>query len=278
MRQFAPAKVNLALHVTGRRDDGYHLLDSLVVFAAVGDWIDIRPSDALTLSVSGPRAAGVPTDSSNLVWRSAQAFGESRGATIHLEKHLPHAGGIGGGSADAGATLRGLAALWGQDMPDGDTLLAIGADIPVCAASDPARMRGIGDSLDPVPTIPPIWLVLVNPGVETPTGPVFKALESTDNTPMPTPEWSEAEELLTWLVQTRNDLEGPAKSLVPEVSHVLDTLSESKGCQLARMSGSGATCFGVFFEEKSALAAAKSIKQRRGSWWVEAANVLTQAP
>jgi 4-diphosphocytidyl-2-C-methyl-D-erythritol kinase len=176
VKVFAPAKVNLALHVTGRRDDGYHLLDSLVVFAGVGDWLDMAMATELSLSVSGPRAAGVPTDRGNLVWRAAEAFGTDRGARIHLEKHLPHAGGIGGGSADAGATLRGLSALWGVALPDPQAVLSIGADMSVCAASMPARMRGIGDILDPVPPIPGLWIVLVNPGLEVPTGPVFKAL------------------------------------------------------------------------------------------------------
>jgi 4-diphosphocytidyl-2-C-methyl-D-erythritol kinase len=185
VRYFAPAKVNLALHVTGRREDGYHLLDSLVVFAGVGDWLEIREAPELRLAVTGPRSGGVPTDRSNLVWRAAEAFGIDAGAAIALEKHLPHAGGIGGGSADAGAALRGLVELWDVAPPGLDALLAIGADTPVCAACAPARMRGIGDILDPVPPIPPLWLVLANPGVEVPTGPVFKALASVENAPMP---------------------------------------------------------------------------------------------
>jgi 4-diphosphocytidyl-2-C-methyl-D-erythritol kinase len=275
---FAPAKVNLALHVTGRRDDGYHLLDSLVVFADVGDWVYIRPANELALSVSGPRAAGVPTDRSNLVWRAAEAFGRAGGATIHLDKHLPHAGGIGGGSADAGAALRGLASLWGVEMPRLDALLAIGADIPVCVASAPARMRGIGDVLDPVPPIPPLWLVLVNPGVETPTGAVFKALDSVDNAPMPAPCWSDAERLLEWLALTRNDLEPAATSLVPAVRDALAALDATDGCRLARMSGSGATCFGIFVDEARARAAAERLGQAHGDWWVAVARVLSEAP
>jgi 4-diphosphocytidyl-2-C-methyl-D-erythritol kinase len=278
VKYFAPAKVNLALHVTGRRDDGSHLLDSLVVFADVGDRIEIRASRELGLSVSGPRSAGVPTDRSNLVWRAAEAFGTDRGATIRLDKHLPHAGGIGGGSADAGATLRGLSELWRMPLPDSDTLLAIGADIPVCAASAPARMRGIGDILDPVPPIPPLWLVLANPGVEVPTGPVFKALASTDNPPLPEPDWSDAEGLLRWLAATRNDLEPAALSLVPEVGEVLTALAATDGCWLARMSGSGGTCFGVFTGAEAARAGAGHLQDAHRDWWVEAAEVLTQAP
>jgi len=278
VKYFAPAKVNLALHVTGRRGDGYHLLDSLVVFADVGDWIDIRASREIALSVSGPRAAGVPTDRSNLVWRAAEAFGTDRGATIRLDKHLPHAGGIGGGSADAGAALRGLAELWRVPLPAPDALLDIGADIPVCAASAPARMRGIGDMLDPVPPIPPLWLVLANPGVEVPTGPVFRALASTDNPPLPEPDWSDAEGLLRWLADTRNDLEHAVMALVPEVGTVLDALGATDGCRLARMSGSGGTCLGVFTEAEAARAAARHLQEAHRHWWVEAAAVLTRAP
>jgi len=278
VRYFAPAKVNLALHVTGRLGDGYHLLDSLVVFADVGDWIDIRASRELALSVSGPRAAGVPTDRRNLVWRAAEAFGTDHGATIRLDKHLPHAGGIGGGSADAGAALRGLSELWNVALPNVDTLLTIGADIPVCAASAPARMRGIGDVLDPVPPIPPLWLVLVNPGVEVRTGPVFRALATTDNPPLPQPGWSDAEGLLRWLADTRNDLEPAAMALVPEVGEVLTALAATHGCRFSRMSGSGGTCFGMFTEAEAARAAARHLQDAQGDWWVEAAEVLTQAP
>jgi 4-diphosphocytidyl-2-C-methyl-D-erythritol kinase len=135
VRYFAPAKVNLALHVTGRRADGYHLLDSLVVFAGVGDWLEIEASTTFSLSVTGPRAEGVPTDRGNLVWRAAEAFGGDA-RRDPLEKHLPHAGGIGGGSADAGAALRGLSALWGEALPDPRDVLAIGADMPVLRGSD----------------------------------------------------------------------------------------------------------------------------------------------
>jgi 4-diphosphocytidyl-2-C-methyl-D-erythritol kinase len=278
VRYFAPAKVNLALHVTGRREDGYHLLDSLVVFAGVGDWLEIREAPELRLAVTGPRSGGVPTDRSNLVWRAAEAFGIDAGAAIALEKHLPHAGGIGGGSADAGAALRGLVELWDVAPPGLDALLAIGADTPVCAACAPARMRGIGDRLDPVPPIPPLWLVLANPGVEVPTGPVFKALASVENAPMPEPEWSDANGLLRWLAGTRNDLEPAARAMVPAVGDVLDALGGLEGCGLARMSGSGATCFGVFTDEWVARDGAERLRSVSPDWWVEAAPVLTRAP
>jgi len=253
-------------------------LDSLVVFAGVGDWLEIGPAQELSLSVNGPRAAGVPTDRSNLVWRAAEAFGAHRGASIHLDKHLPHAGGIGGGSADAGAALRGLSVLWDAPMPDMETLLSIGADMPVCASSSPARMRGIGERLDPVPSLPSMWLVLVNPGVEVPTGPVFKALESVENALMPEPDWDDGESLVAWLADTRNDLELTAKALVPEVEETLAAIHALEGCRMARMSGSGATCFGIFLDEGAAKTAAQELKFAKPVWWVEAAPVLAKAP
>lgn len=278
MRYFAPAKVNLALHVTGRREDGYHLLDSLVVFAGIGDWLDIDAGQGLALSVSGPRADGVPTDRSNLVWRAAEAFDRGRGATIHLEKHLPHAGGIGGGSADAGAALRGLSELWGVPMPDLQACLSLGADLPVCAACEPARMRGIGEVLDRVPAIPPLWIVLVNPGVAVPTGDVFRALDGVNNAPMPDPDWSGPDDFVSWLSRTRNDLEPAAIAIAPEVLDVLQALRDEAGCLLARMSGSGATCFGLFAGKADAEAAARGLRAGHGHWWVEAAEILSEAP
>jgi 4-diphosphocytidyl-2-C-methyl-D-erythritol kinase len=264
--------------VVGRRDDGYHLLDSLVVLAGVGDWLELSPARELRLSLSGPRAAGVPADRRNLVWRAAEAFGTERGAAILLEKHLPHAGGIGGGSADAAAALRGLAALWDLPLPGMDELLAIGADVPVCAAGRPMRMRGIGEVLDPLPPLPPLWVVLVNACVEVPTGPVFKALDSTDNTglpDMPAEGWADAISLTEWLGATRNDLEAPARVIVPAIGAVLSELGAISGCLLARMSGSGGTCFGLFAEAGGAALAAADLRKTHPEWWVRDAELLS---
>ncbi|MBF9058918.1 4-(cytidine 5'-diphospho)-2-C-methyl-D-erythritol kinase [Rhodobacterales bacterium HKCCSP123] len=277
MRLFAPAKVNLALHVTGRRDDGYHLLDSVVVFAGVGDWLTIEADPALSLTVTGPRSAGVPVDRRNLVWRAAELFPPGHGAAITLEKHLPHAGGIGGGSADAAAALRGLSDLWQVPMPDAGAVLSLGADVPVCAAGRPMRMSGIGEVLDPLPPLPPLWLVLVNAGVEVPTGAVFSALERRENPPLPPPPaegWPDAAGFAGWLCGARNDLEPPARATVPVIGEVLDRLDTRPGCLLARMSGSGGTCFGLFAEEVAAQAAAQQIAAAEPGWWVEAAPVL----
>jgi 4-diphosphocytidyl-2-C-methyl-D-erythritol kinase len=277
VRVFAPAKVNLALHVTGKREDGYHLLDSLVVFAGIGDRIDLAPAPDLSLVVKGPRAAGVPADGRNLAWRAAEAMG-SGGVAITLEKALPHAGGIGGGSADAGAVLRGLAALRRVDLPPREVQLKLGADVPVCTRCRPARMRGIGERVDPVPPLPPVWLVLVNPGVEVPTAAVFAALGATAMAPMPEPAWHDLDRFLSWLGDTRNDLEQAATGIVPEVAAVLSALRGTGACRLARMSGSGGTCFGLFENGRDAEGAADALREEHPGWWIEAAPVLAHAP
>lgn len=275
MRVFAPAKVNLALHVTGRREDGYHLLDSLVVFADLGDWLEFSPSETLSLKVTGPRAQGVPDDARNLVWQAAALIGPGRGTQITLDKHLPHAGGIGGGSADAAAALRGLSAMWDVPIPAPDDVLSLGADVPVCLHGRPCRMGGIGEALEDVPPLPPLWLVLVNPGVEVPTGPVFKGLETVDNTPMYPMNWTDAPSFVHWLCGERNDLEAPARLLVPEIAVVLDHLNAQPGCAVARMSGSGGTCFGLFTREDAARDAAGALRAVQPDWWVQNAAVLT---
>lgn len=275
---FAPAKVNLALHVTGRRVDGFHLLDSLVVFADLGDRLRVEPAEALSLEVTGPQATGVPGDPQNLVWRAAEWLGPGRGARIVLEKHLPAAAGIGGGSSDAAAALRVLARLWGVRLPAAGETKALGADVPVCLAARPARMRGIGEKLEPVPEVPPLALVLVNPGLGVSTPAVFGALESRDHPPLPAPEgWADAAALADWLAATRNDLEAPARGLVPEIGRVLRALAGQPRCLLARMSGSGATCFGLFAERAGAAGAALAIGAAEPGWWVRDCGLLPQA-
>jgi 4-diphosphocytidyl-2-C-methyl-D-erythritol kinase len=270
--EFAPAKINLALHVTGQRADGYHLLDSLVVFAGVGDRVTVMPADDLTLQITGPYGAGLVGD--NLVLRAARAFGLARGAAITLDKILPISSGIGGGSADAAAALRALAALWGVTMPD--DVLSIGADVPVCLAGRPARMTGIGDGVAALPALPPAWLVLVNPGVGVSTPVVFKALTHKDNAPLPrdVPRLKTTADLAAWLLMLRNDLEGPATRHLPVIGTVKAALSAQHGCLIARMSGSGATCFGLFADPLTAAAAARAIRTANPTWWVADAPML----
>lgn len=261
----ARAKLNLALHVVGRRADGYHLLDSLVGFAAVGDVVRARASGVLSLTVTGPMGAGLGAGPDNLVLRAAALVGP---AALELEKHLPLASGIGGGSADAAATLQALVALGGR-MPSEAQVLGLGADVPVCLHGRPVRMEGIGEVLTPV-GLPPAWVVLVNPGVEVSTPAVFRALQSRSNASMgAVPRFADAVELAGWLAARRNDLQAPALGLRPEIGAVLAALEGVEGCLLARMSGSGATCFGLFAEARAAEAAAQALA--RPGWWVKAA-------
>ncbi|PRY92275.1 4-(cytidine 5'-diphospho)-2-C-methyl-D-erythritol kinase [Donghicola tyrosinivorans] len=269
-RAFAPAKVNLALHVTGQRQDGYHLLDSLVVFVGIGDRITVSKADDLSLTVTGPRAAGVPTGPENLVLKAATLLrgDQPLGAQISLEKNLPAAAGIGGGSSDAAATLRALAALWQCDLPN-DNGLSLGADVPVCLTAQSCRMEGIGEQITPLPNLPTLHMVLVNPGVEVPTPVVFKGLASKDNPAMEAlPQEPSTLGFIAWLGRQRNDLEPPARAHAPEITAVLDAMAATDQVLLHRMSGSGATCFALYPSMEAAAAAAIVLKQTNTDWWV----------
>jgi 4-diphosphocytidyl-2-C-methyl-D-erythritol kinase len=273
VQRIARAKVNLALHVVGRRADGYHLLDSLVAFADFGDVVTVEPAPSLSLSITGPMAAGLSAGSDNLVLKAAQMLGSPLGAAITLEKRLPIASGIGGGSADAAATMQALGALWGCALPDAGQVLALGADVPVCLAGQSCRMAGIGDQISPI-ALPPAHLVLVNPGVGLSTAAVFGALLCRDNPPLPpAAPMPDAVALAAYLGHCRNDLEAPALSLVPQIGAVLAALQGQKGCLLARMSGSGATCFGLFASASAAVAAATALRAQSGAWWVQATTM-----
>ena len=265
---FAPAKVNLTLHVIGQRADGYHLLDSLVVFADVGDHILVAPGSGLHLKVTGPMATGVPVDDSNLVIRAARTAGVTD-AQITLDKHLPAAAGIGGGSSDAAATLRALMQSQEADgavMPE--NVLALGADVPVCLAATATRMSGIGEVLEPIPGLPPFAAVLVNPGVGVSTPEVFRALRHKDGAPMgEIPAFSGFDSCVAWLAEQRNDLQAAAVAQQPVIGRVLDRLQE-RGAVLARMSGSGATCFGLFADTESAKQVAADLARVEPEWWI----------
>lgn len=262
---FAPAKVNLALHVTGQRADGYHLLDSLVAFSPVGDGLTLAPAEGLGLKVGGPEGAAVPEGPENLVLKAAALFGV--GAAVALDKCLPAASGIGGGSSDAAAALRGMAAQTGQPLPDAAAVLKLGADVPMCLDPRPARTRGIGEDLTPV-TLPALPAVLVNPRVEVPTPSVFKALSCKDNPPLPEiPAFADAGACIAWLADQRNDLQAPAVAQAPVIAEVLAVLAALPGCKLARMSGSGATCFGLFGSDAEAAAAQAVLARAHPGWW-----------
>lgn len=248
---FAPAKVNLALHITGQRDDGYHLLDSLVVFVDVGDWVTVGPGQGLT--ISGPEA--LPVSADNLCLRAAAGAS----VAIHLDKRLPVSSGIGGGSADAAAVLRALGRV------PADRGLSLGADVPMCLDGRPLRAQGVGEVLTPLP-VPPLWLVLANPRQAVSTPQVFRALTARDNPPLPVPrQWKDAADLAGWLAGTRNDMQAAAEGLVPDIRVLCAEIAACDGCLLARMSGSGATCFGIFAQEAEARAAAVAL-QAPGRW------------
>ena len=265
----APAKINLTLHVTGRRADGYHLLDSLVVFAGAADRIVVVPARSLTLDVTGPMAAGLAAEADNLVLRAARHLGVT-GARITLEKHLPVAAGIGGGSSDAAAAIRALCRMTGQALPDAAATAMLGADVPVCLAARPRRMAGVGERLAEVPGLPPVWLVLVNPGVAVSTPAVFRGLDGHFGQAMPEalPGWADAAAFASFLRGMRNDLEPAAEALAPVIGQVRAALAAQPGCLLARMSGSGATVFGLFADPAGAAAAARAIRRAEPGWWV----------
>jgi 4-diphosphocytidyl-2-C-methyl-D-erythritol kinase len=279
VREFAPAKVNLHLHVVGRRDDGYHLLDSLVVFAAVGDWLSVSPADDLSLTITGPFAAGLAAELDNLVLRAARGLADLAGirpaGALVLEKNLPVASGIGGGSADAAAALRLLCRFWNVAPVLPGLASRLGADVPVCLLNRPTLMSGIGEVLGPAPPLPPAGLVLVNPGLAVSTPAVFRARSGGFSVPadFPVTAWPNPGALAQTLAATRNDLEPPARSLSPVIGNVLTALAESPGCLLARMSGSGATCFGLFASADIARRTAQTI-QREG-WWTWGGEMLT---
>jgi len=277
MPEAAPAKVNLFLHVTGRRPDGYHLLDSLAVFGPAADQLSAAPDDALMLTLGGPFSGALSAEPDNMVLRAARAVaahaltpGRPLGARLHLEKRLPVASGIGGGSADAAAALRLLNRLWGTGLDEvalAMLALPLGADIPVCVASRPARMQGVGERISAAPTLPEFALALVNPGIPVATPDVFRARQGDFSAPAVLPTaWPNAADLAEALGRLTNDLEAPALVLCPVIGEVLAALRAQPGCLLARMSGSGATCFGLFATAAQAQVAARRMPR---NWWAE---------
>ncbi|ESY56511.1 MULTISPECIES: 4-(cytidine 5'-diphospho)-2-C-methyl-D-erythritol kinase [unclassified Mesorhizobium] len=279
----APAKINLALHVTGRRADGYHLLESLVVFTRFGDRVEIEPADADRFSVSGRYATSVPIDDSNLVVKAREALRRQAGqqrtppVAIRLEKNLPVASGVGGGSSDAAAVLQGLVRTWGLDIGEAELSrigLTLGADVPMCLAAKPLVARGVGDELSPIADFPALALVLVNPGVAVSTPDVFNALEKRDNEGLPPlPRAFDFHSVRNWLEITRNDLEEPAQAIQPPIGRALSLLNRA-GSGFSRMSGSGATCFGLFETGNVAKRAAAEIRSREPEWFVAATRSI----
>ncbi len=283
MRAAAPAKINLFLHILGRRPNGYHEMQSLVVFSAFGDEIEAAPASDLTLTLIGARAAAIASvaNADNLVIRAAKLLREragktSLGARITLRKEIPTGAGLGGGSSDAAATLKLLNALWDVNLPLAaleEIGLSLGADVPVCLRASPTLVGGIGEVLVPC-RVPPLWLVLAFTGTEMPTAPVFKDLKpeewSVQSVELPL---ASADALALGLRETRNDLEAPALRLQPRIGDLITEIKHQPGCMLARMSGSGSACFGIFASEIEAFAAMDNLTKRHGIWAVATRSV-----
>lgn len=277
--RFAPAKINLYLHVTGRRVDGYHLLDSLVVFTdGIGDVVHIASAPELRFDVAGPQAAALrncaPED--NLVLRAAHALAAIAGrdltCAIGLEKHLPAASGIGGGSSDAAATLLALAEFWNvppHTLPLPEIARTLGQDVVSCLYRKTCYFRGIGDDIAIAMPVPACGVVLVNPNVHVPTPAVFKQRQGEFSAAAPlSPAPTTLAELATQLRTRRNDLYAPAVALAPIIGECLQAVQAQSGCAFAAMSGSGATCFGLFADAAAAHTAAAYMRRQQPSWWV----------
>lgn len=275
--EFAPAKINLTLNITGKREDGYHLLDSLVAFADVGDDLTIKPADGFSFSMGGP-FAGSLSHHDNLVVRAAhrvcERLGKAPDLHITLTKNLPIGAGIGGGSADAAATVRGLLTFFKSDARISDILIDLGADVPACYYSEPLRIAGIGEEIELVNQLPEIPALLVNPLIPCATPKVFQALRNVahvDKDMIPPLENKDA--LFRYLDQTQNDLTEAAISVVLEIKTILSALTNTKA-RIVRMSGSGATCFALFDNNRDRDEAAAQIKTHHSSWWVHTGKIL----
>jgi 4-diphosphocytidyl-2-C-methyl-D-erythritol kinase len=282
----APAKLNLYLHVTGRRADGYHLLDSLVAFAAAHDTVSATKAETLSLDLAGPFASALSGEADNLVLRAARLLADRAGlrpqAALRLTKRLPVASGIGGGSADAAAALAAVGALWRITHKPGALealALTLGADLPVCIRGRASYVSGIGEQVSDAPALPRVLLVLINPLVPLPTASVFKAHTGPYSQPAARLEAAprDARDLVEALRSSRNDLTAAAMTFVPAIAAILAALEAQPGCLLARMSGSGATCFGLFETDMLAAAAAAAIHAAQPGWWVCASELFSDA-
>jgi len=283
---FAPAKVNLFLHVGDKRADGYHQICSLAAFADIGDDVSAELADTLSLSLSGPVAPMLIGDGDeNLVLRAARALQSwarsvgrrADGARLSLHKNLPVASGIGGGSTDAAATLTVLNRLWHLAADDAvleRIAVALGADVPVCLRGVATLMQGVGEKLMEWPALPPMPAVLVNPGVAVATAEVFQGLNARSGVQPPNAQARyDRREVCAFLKQQHNDLEAPAREIAPIIGDALMQLTATHGAALSRMSGSGATCFALYESDIDAAAAAETLAKRNSGWWVEATTL-----
>jgi len=273
---FAPAKINLFLHITGRREDGYHTLQSLMAFASVGDDLEFFAENKFKVGVTGPFATGLPLSTDNLVYKAAQLLADQYqvplSGKITLTKNLPIASGIGGGSTDAAATLKGLVKLWG--LPNDPARLQkiavqLGADVPACLHAETVWAEGIGEKLTPMQGLEALHLVLVNPLIATATPAVFKNFRRDFST------FIDAKcTIVADLKECRNDLTEAATIVTPEIRIVLDAIGNTKHCLLHRLSGSGATCFGIYESAEAANVAATTLKEKHPTWWAVSAETI----
>lgn len=282
--RFAPAKVNLFLHVAPVSVDSYHPLASLVAFADVGDGVTVVPAERLSLTVTGPFAQGLGDNDENLILTALRALGAATGAgnpalAVVLDKQLPIAAGLGGGSSDAGAALKAARAVLGLSLDDAalaDIAGSVGADGPMCLHARAAWAEGRGDRLTFEPRLPPLPAVLINPGVPSPTGAVYRAYDAgqpaTADRPGPPGDWT-LTSVIEWLAAQRNDLEAPAVALEPAIGLALGEATRLPGVRLVRMSGSGATVFALFDSLEASTAAARGLSIARPDWWVRAATL-----
>ena len=275
MQLLAPAKINFFLHITGKRNDGYHLLDSLVAFTDFGDEIEIKEANEFSFSINGDFGDALSADDNNLVIRAAKGLAEHNGRTpnvaIHLTKRLPIGGGVGGGSSDAAAVVRGLCKLW-DIAPDSDfmdtLLLSLGADVPVCFNGQTARIQGIGEVIDTDYKIPPVTILLIAPNVSCSTPEIFRSFSGKYRDPIHVPQRFEStDDFVSFLKLCRNDLQKPAISIVPEIADCIEFLNQSTGCLFSQMSGSGSCSFGLFSDEAAAIKAEEQISINHPNWW-----------
>jgi 4-diphosphocytidyl-2-C-methyl-D-erythritol kinase len=279
VRVFAPAKINLTLEAGTPRADGYHPLQSAVAFASEGDWVEASPSDALTLEITGPFANALPVNEDNLVLRAARLLDPKRGASLSLQKNLPVASGIGGGSSDAAAALIALNQVWGLNKSRSELAhlaASLGADAPVCVHQHSAWITGVGEVVTPI-SVPPLDAVLVNPGKPMPTPPVFRRFDElglgTNFAEREAPAWATPEAVAKDIAAWGNALEAPAVALMRELGELLAALRFDKRTLAAALSGSGATCFAVTNSAADAQALAADLTACNREWWVRPTTI-----
>lgn len=281
LRALAPAKLNMALHITGKRPDGYHLLESLVVFAEYGDKVVLEDAEVFSLHVSGPFAAHAGTIEDNLVYRAVSRLAEVLGVPVRgafsLEKRLPVGAGLGGGSSDAVAACRLALKCWGHIVPEevlADILLPLGADMPICVAGKPLIAKGIGEKIQRLPPLPALYAVLCWPGVSLPTADVYRAYRHETRMFPPLDDFT-PQTFLEHMERSRNMLQRAAITLAPEVAEALLAMETDVTRPFTRMSGSGACCVGYLETESAANQLAATLRESYPQWWVQVARVMS---